>query len=148
MAGRKAALVLALVLAGLAIIPGTARGEEVPLLNHLGVGVAYIERGDDSTIYLWGGVPTAYLDGPSIYGFNGRHLGWFEEGRVWGNQGLRVGYTEDTIADVGKTSSIDRLKGVKQLKPVPVPPEPAPPKPEYTDMASPVPLGDFLRAGR
>jgi hypothetical protein len=148
MAGRKAALILLLILVGLLRVPSVARGEEVPLLNHLGVGVAYVDREDDSTIYLWGGIPTAYLDGTSIYGFNGRHLGWFEEGMVWGNQGLKVGYTEDTIADVGKTSKVDRLKGVKQLKPVPVPPEPAPPKPAYTDMASPVPLGDLLRMGR
>lgn len=117
MESRKAVLILVLILAGFVSIPGAVLGEEVPLLNHLGVAVAYIDGGDDSTIYLWGGAPTAYLDGTSIYGFNGRHLGWFEEGVVRGNQGQRVGYTEDTIAKAGKPSNTNRPKGVKLPKP-------------------------------
>jgi len=38
---------------------------------------AYITMGD-MTIYLLEGNPVAYLDGSNVYGFNGKHLGWFE----------------------------------------------------------------------
>jgi hypothetical protein len=147
MAGRKKALILVFILAGLASAPGVARGEEIALLNRLGVGVAYVDTSDDATIYLWSGVPTAYLEGDSIYGFNGRHLGWFEEGIVRGNRGKRVGYTEETIGSVGQTARVTRVKGVKQPKLPPVPPEPPPPKTPYTDIDSPVSLGELLRLG-
>ena len=146
MAGRKAALILVFILAGLASAPGVARGEEIALLNRLGVGVAYVDT-SDATIYLWSGVPTAYLAGDSIYGFTGRHLGWFEEGIVRGNRGKRVGFTEETIGSVGQTARVTRVKGVKQPKLPPVPPEPPPPKPPYTDIDSPVSLGELLRLG-
>jgi len=148
MAGRKAALILAVILAVLAGASGAVRGDEIALLNHLGVGVAYIDTGDDSTIYTWGGVPTAYLEGDSIHGFNGRHLGWFEDGIVRGNRGGRVGYTEETIGSVGQTARVERTKGVKQPKLPPVPPKPPLPKPAYTDIDSPVALGELLRLGR
>ena len=147
MTGRREALIFILILAGLLHVPSAARGEEVPLLNHLGVGVAYVDRGDDSTIYLWGGIPTAYLDGTSIYGFNGRHLGWFEDGIVRGGGGKRVGYTEESIAVYGQTPLHLAEKGPKRPKPVPLPEVPAPPKPVYLDSPSPVPLGELLRRG-
>ena len=148
MPGRKAVAILVFVLAVLAGAPGVVRGEEIALLNQLGVGVAYIDTEDDATIYLWNGVPAAYLDGDTIYGFNGRHLGWFEEGIVRGERGKRVGYTEETIGGVGQTARVTRVKGVKQPKLPPVPPTPPLPKPPYTDIDSPVPLGDLLRMGR
>ena len=125
----------------------SAGGEEVPLLNHAGVAVAYIDRSEESTIYLWSGIPTAYLEGSSIYGFNGRHLGWFEKGMVWGNQGLKVGYTEETITSVGRIPRLPTVKGVKQVRPVPLPKMPAPPVPVFTDVPSPLTLGDLLRTG-
>lgn len=143
----RAVLIAAAVLAVFMTLPCGAGGEEVPLLNDMGVAAAYIDRSDESTIYLWSGIATAYLDGTSIYGFNGKHLGWFENGIVWGNGGLKVGYTEATITAAGRTARLPTAKGVKQPKPVPIPPEPAPPEPAYLDMVSPVPLGDLLRMG-
>ena len=144
----KVSLFPAMVLAVFMSLPCSAGGEEIPLLNHLGVAVAYIDRSDESTIYLWNGIATAYLDGRSIYGFNGRHLGWFENGMVWGNQGLKVGYTEETISTAGRTARLPTAKGVKQVKPVPIPKMPAPAVPTFIDSFSPVPLGDLLRMGR
>jgi 4-fold beta-flower domain-containing protein len=57
--------------------------DETTLFSSQGKPTAYIA--DDSTIYLWSGKPVAYLypdsvnDGLNIYGFNGKHLGWFCE---------------------------------------------------------------------
>lgn len=44
--------------------------------------VAYIDADDELTIYLWGGKPVAYLERDTgnefhVYGFSGKHLGWF-----------------------------------------------------------------------
>ena len=135
------------VLALLAALPVAAPGEELTLLNQRGLTVAYIDWSDDSTIYLWSGIPTAYVDGASIYGFNGRHLGWFADGIVRGGGGRRIGYTEETIAAYGQTPLHLAEKGPKRPKPVPLPKDPAPSKPVYLDAPSPRPLGELLRRG-
>jgi hypothetical protein len=63
-----------------------AQEEETALFNSDGSPVAYIAlENDDLTIYMWSGKPVAYLEsssggGFSIYGFNGKHLGWFVKG--------------------------------------------------------------------
>lgn len=147
MTGRKRVLITAAVLALLAALPAVALGEEVTLLNQRGATVAYIDRSDDGTIYLWSGIPTAYLNGTSIYGFNGRHLGWFADGIVRDSGGRRAGYIEEALAVYGGTPLHLAEKGPKGPKPVPLPEEPAPPKPVYLDMPSPVPLGELLRRG-
>ena len=135
------------VLALLAALPVAAPGEELTLLNQRGATVAYVDWSDDGTIYLWSGIPTAYVNGTSIYGFNGRHLGWFADGIVRGGGGKRVGYTEETIAVYGQTPRHLAEKGPKGPKPVPLPADPAPPKPVYLDAPSPLPLGELLRRG-
>lgn len=147
MTGRKRVLIATAALAVLAAQPVVAQGEEITLLNQRGATVAYIDRSEGATIYLWGGIPTAYLNGTSIYGFNGRHLGWFEDGIVRGGGGKRVGYTEESIARYGQSPRYLAEKGPKKTKPVPLPEAPAPPKPMYLDSPSPVPLGDLLRRG-
>ena len=145
---RKRVLIPAAVLALLAALPAAAHGEEITLLNQRGLTVAYIDRSEGATIYLWSGIPTAYVNGTSIYGFNGRHLGWFEDGIVRGGGGKRAGYTEEALAVYGQTPLHLAEKGPKHPKPVPLPEEPAPPKPVYLDSPSPVPLGELLRRGR
>lgn len=52
--------------------------------------VAYVVPGNDSTIYLWSGAPVAYLVDDSIYGFNGKHLGWYKNGVVLDHDGSVV----------------------------------------------------------
>ena len=37
--------------------------------------VAYSE--DSTHIYLFTGEPVAYLDGDVVYGYNGKHYGWW-----------------------------------------------------------------------
>jgi hypothetical protein len=135
------------VLALFAALPTVAMAEDLTLLNQRGATVAYIDWSDDSTIYLWSGIPTAYVTDTSIYGFNGRHLGWFADGIVRGGEGRRVGYTEETIAVYGQTPLYFAEKGPKRPKPVPRPKDPAPPKPVYLDAPSPIPLGELLRRG-
>jgi hypothetical protein len=125
-----------------------AAGEGTPLFGRGGMAVAYIDAADGSTIYLWGGVPVAYLDDTTIFGFNGRHLGWFEDGIVRNGRGERAGFTEETLASIGGTPRFPQTASMRQTRPVPLPPIPAPPRPAFADIDSIVPLRDLLALGR
>jgi hypothetical protein len=67
---------------------------ETTLFDVQGDPVAYLSDDYDRTIYLWDGRPVAYLyEGQHVYGFNGRHLGWFIDQVLYDENGDRVGYT-------------------------------------------------------
>lgn len=93
--------------------------EEISLFNGQGQAVAYIDVDDDLTIYLWGGKPVAYLvssrrnDGFDVYGFNGKHLGWFVDGVVWNHDGDAACAMEYRI----RTAGFEPFKGFQQFKP-------------------------------
>ncbi len=53
---------------------------ELTIYDKSGRPHAYIA--DDGTIYLWNGEPVAYLEEEHVYGFNGTHLGRFENGII------------------------------------------------------------------
>lgn len=148
MRGKFAVMLSSAALAVLVALPCGAEGERIPLFNRAGAAVAYVDGEDGSTIYLWGGAPVAYLDGTSIFGFNGRHIGWFEDGVVRDGRGERAGFTEDTIASIGSTPRFPVTEGVRQTRPVPVPPMPAQPQPGFADIDSPIPLRQLLSLGR
>ena len=69
---------------------------EITLFDPNGNPCAYIDT-NDMTIFLWSGEPVAYLQNENIYGFNGNHLGWFEDGILWDHNGTKVGYTRNTL---------------------------------------------------
>lgn len=78
--------------------------------------IAYINWDDNGTIYLWNGVPVAYLYGSDmIYGFNGSHLGWYIDGVVWNVKGMRAGFNKQTCPVMKK---MEPLKSLRQLKPL------------------------------
>lgn len=81
-----------------------------------GTPIAYINWEDDGTVYLWNGVPVAYLYGSDmIYGFNGSHLGWYVDGIVWSLKGTRAGFNKQTCPVMKK---MEPLKSLRQLKPL------------------------------
>jgi hypothetical protein len=47
-------------------------------------------RDESLTFYLWDGKPGAYFDEDSVYGFNGKHLGWLKGGLVYDHDGNMV----------------------------------------------------------
>jgi len=62
--------------------------DDIDLFDGRRQAVAYIASDADLTIYLWSGKPVAYfLEGEDIYGFNGKHLGWFLHGVVYDPDG-------------------------------------------------------------
>lgn len=110
-----------LLLVGLSVLgigANLCRADEVTLYNSSGTPVAYI--GDESTIYLWNGISAAYLDtsaGESnIWGFNGKHLGWFENGVIWDNRGDGACAIEAALPNFGKPEPLKSLKRLRPLK--------------------------------
>jgi hypothetical protein len=121
--------------------------DEVSLFDFKGRPTAYVA--EDQTIYLWEGKPVAYLDGqdkdiPSIYGFNGKHLGWFRDGIMYDNEGYPVGGIKEAFTS---PTQLEPLKGLKELKPLKSLKELKPLKPLFSKQWSEVPLKYFLKAG-
>jgi hypothetical protein len=78
--------------------------EELSLFDGSGRAVAYVVADDDLTIHLWSGEPVAYLarsgtNDFNVYGFNGKHLGWFVDGVVRDHDGDVTCALRDAIAN-------------------------------------------------
>lgn len=91
---------------------------EITLFDFEGKPVAYIAVAQENTIYLWQGKPVAHLQKDSsvakLYNFEGEHLGWFEDGFIFGHGGNVVGFAKGVL-DV--LTFIEPVKGAKLSKP-------------------------------
>lgn len=76
-----------------------------------GKPLAYLDN-DRSHIFLFNGKPVAYLYANTVYGYNGRQLGWFENGWVRDLKGYCVFFTE-LANDSGPAKP---MKGAKPAK--------------------------------
>jgi hypothetical protein len=76
------------------------------------------------TFYLWSGEPVAYLVEDSVFGFNGKHLGWHHKGLVYDHDGGVVvapaAAFRDSVAPppIRSLKQLKPLKGLKELKPL------------------------------
>jgi len=103
---------------------------EVVLYDRDGAPVAYIDSGDLS-IYLWNGEPVAYVQRASgalfnAYGFNGRHLGWYFNGVLYGHDGnaaCAIAARLTNTQDLGPRSPRQLLRDKTITDPVPARPE-------------------------
>ncbi|GIK25488.1 MAG: hypothetical protein BroJett006_17340 [Betaproteobacteria bacterium] len=123
-----------------------ASDEEITLFDRYGKPVAYIA--EELTIYLWSGKPVAYLHSESsklhVYGFNGKHLGWFVKGIVRDHDGNVVG----AVKEVFRSSvEYEPYKPYKQYKPYQNYREYAPYQPYLSTNWSEMPLRLFLMKG-
>ena len=121
-------------------------GDETSLFDAEGRASAYVA--DDLTIYLWDGKPVAYLDRDSsggfhVYGYNGKHLGWFVRGIIRDHDG------EGTcgVKGTGGFTQLEPLKGMKSLKPLKGLKSLPPRRPLFSTQWSRVPCALFLREG-
>lgn len=57
--------------------------------------VVALKDNDRDVVILWDGTPVAILGERSVYGFDGRHLGWFVNGWIRDHDGACVYYTDD-----------------------------------------------------
>lgn len=119
---------------------------ETTLFDCNGSPLAYVARDDEFTIYSFDGEPLAYLDEDNnVYGFDGRHLGWFEVNIIWNHQGQKVGFTADSCPVF---TQLEPFKGSKQFKPFKGLKQFAPFKPFKSTAISNVGLLDFLKESR
>jgi hypothetical protein len=102
---------------------------EITLYDRRGTPAAYIATNDENTIYLWTGEPSAYLYSDQVYGFNGQHLGWFQDGILWDYEAVAVGFTQEAQ---GGYHVADPAKMPKSPRPAKLAMEPAPPQPPKT----------------
>ncbi len=91
---------------------------EITLFNGAGNAEAYIALDDEMTIYLWSGKPVAYLTkdsegGYNVYGFNGKHLGWFVKGALWDHDGNAACAVKEVLG----TTAFESFKNFKEFKP-------------------------------
>jgi hypothetical protein len=126
----------------------SAQDEEIAIFNSKGKAVAFLEVGEEQTIYMWSGKPVAYLfkEGGEthIYGFNGKHLGWYEEGILYTHDGDAVGFIEGAM---NLFTEFEPIKGFKRFKPSRSFKEFPPFKPFFSKYFSKTPLSLFLLEG-
>jgi hypothetical protein len=126
-----------------------ASNEEITLFNGKGKATAYVAVNDGMTIYLWSGKPLAYLEsdksggGFHIYGFNGKHLGWFVQGVVRDHDGDAACAVKDRL----KSTDFEPFKEFKEFKPFKAFKEFAPFRPAFSKSFSSVTCSIFLAEG-
>tara|TARA_B100001093_G_C26210139_1_gene751715 strand:- start:158 stop:586 length:429 start_codon:yes stop_codon:yes gene_type:complete len=135
----------------LLIVPIFSFGQEISLFNSDGDAIAYIDTDDEeSIIYLWDGTPVAYLSPElnyyNIYGFNGNHLGWFEDGIVRNEDGDAVGFQKGSVS--GVYTNYEPYKSFKQFKPFKSFKSFAPFKPYFSNSFSNESFVLFLKRGQ
>ena len=89
---------------------------EVTLYDHTGKPVAYLDKDDDDTIWMWEGRAVAYLEGNVIFGWNGEHLGWFIDDIVYDYHGYKIGFTAETCPRHLKFEPYKSFKRFKRFK--------------------------------
>ena len=128
------------------MLAAVSTAQEITLFDSDGEARAYIDaNNNEMPIYLWAGEPVAYLkpskkSGYCIYGFNGKHLGWFEDGLVIDHEGCVCGFVKGAI---NKSTMYEPYKGYKQYLPYKSYTEYEPYKPYRTSYFSKTPLTLF-----
>lgn len=117
---------------------------EETLYDIWGKPIAYVAYGNEAIIYMWNGKPVAYLFNDMIYGFNGRHLGWYLQGIVWNLLGQINGFNR-LAADVWLGAL--PFKGFKEFLPFKAFREYPHNKPYFARIKSNESLSQFLMRG-
>ena len=119
---------------------------DLSLFDGNGKPVAYVA--EELTVYLWSGEPVAYLYQDSgkvhVYGFSGKHLGWFVRGIIRDHDGNAVGAIKEALRS---STEYEPYKGYKQYKPYKGYREYAPYQPYLSQSWGDLPLRLFLLQG-
>jgi hypothetical protein len=127
------------------LFSGVVSAQDIALYNKDGKAIAYIDTKDkDLTIYLYSGEPVAFLSETDIYGFNGKHLGWYEKGIVRDHKGDRIGNTKKAATG---NIQYEPYKSYKRQKPY-IPHKSYPPyKPYFSSSWADGSFEEFLQQG-
>lgn len=92
---------------------------ETTLYDRDGYPIAYIASDYDNAIYLWNGNAVCYLyNNEKVYGWRGKHIGWFVDGVVYDEYGHRVGFIKEKCPCITKISPVKHVKHVRHVKSV------------------------------
>jgi hypothetical protein len=122
----------------------SAWAEQVSLFDRAGVAVGYIDAREAHTVFLANGNPVAYVTSNSLYGFNGAHLGWIEQGVIWNHNGEAVGYAR-VSADLDQSGQSPKRVG--RHLPTPLMRDVEPLKPSFRVVESTESLAGLLAQG-
>lgn len=143
----------------LALITGCSKDNETPVIpqesevtlfdkNSKAIAYIYYTDTKDTTIYMWDGVPVAYLENKNdVYHFDGRFLGWYLDGILYYTDGYAVAVTKDSEngeLKITDTHDEARSKGVKYIKPIPHVKSLKPIPPIFKNHWSEISLTDFF----
>ena len=119
---------------------------ETGLFSKDGEPVAYISDDYNHTIYLWDGIPVAYLyQSEHVYGANGRHLGRFIDNILYDDQGFRVGFGAKACpVPIGREPVKPKKMPAYEVRPR----WKAPPLPKLSYQVSDQDLAEFLKQGQ
>jgi len=114
--------------------------------NKDGNAVAYLAADYEGIIYLWDGIPVAYIyEEEHVYGINGRHLGWFMDDILYNHDGERIGFTFTTCpVSVSKRPAKGRKSSKHEIRPR----GQKPPLPKLSFSPANQDLADLLREGQ
>jgi len=124
--------------------PSETASKGLEFYDSRGRAVAYVDEDEDLTIYLWDGKPVAYLDEESVYGFNGKHLGWLKGNAIYDHDGniaaaLPEAFQSSVIAAPAKSfKQFVPFKSFKEFEPF---------KPLFSRTWSDTPAKVFFLAG-
>ena len=144
----KALAILTLVVGLFSVSAPVLADDEVSLFDGRGKAVAYIALDDELTIYLWSGKAVAYLDRDSagefhVYGFNGKHIGWFVGGIIWDHDGGASCAEKERL----QSTEFEPFKSFKQFKPFKSFKEFAPFRPSFSNSFGDIPCRFLLAEG-
>ena len=89
---------------------------ETTLYDGHGHPIAYIADDDEHSIYLWSGPAVAYIVDENLFGWNGRHLGWFVDGVLYNLKGYRVGSVRNKCSHAVYEGHAKYAKYIKHAK--------------------------------
>jgi hypothetical protein len=138
-----------LTLIAIVLLTIVVNAQEVSLYDSEGEAVAYIDFGEEATIFMWKGTPVAFLekDGQDVcvFGFNGSFLGWYEDGIIYDKNGYAVGARDGAVNMITK---IEGIKGIQSITPIrPITPI-TPIQPIWKSSWSNTSLSEFLYFGK
>lgn len=95
-------------------------------------------------IYAWSGKPVAILDDESLFGFDGRHVGWFMDGWVRDHHGDCMYFTDGAIGGPARPPTVapKRAQGAREAPPAHEPMHRRPLRPARTLVWSNVAIFD------
>ncbi len=143
--------ILALLLFAFSVLAFTSHAranDDITFFDGQGNASAYIALNEKLTIYLWNGKPTAYLESDSaggfhVYGFNGKHLGWFVAGVAHDHEGNAACAVKNRL----QTTQFEPFKDFKEFKPFKAFKEFAPFRPFFSTSWGDTPCRLFLAEG-